>query len=145
MAGLTRGLAFIPVLAIAMFAGVDGQAQERAVYKCLDAAGVVVFSDKECQGRLTRLNVNTPSDAEMTQQKAEHDAKVARDKALADEVEARRLAQEQAGRAAQDQQARVNRDLANKVDQERAQRNSTVNSSPNVTQPAPTNTVPFKY
>ncbi|WP_342619049.1 hypothetical protein [Rhodoferax sp. GW822-FHT02A01] len=140
-----RGLAFIPALVFVMLAGTGGQAQERAVYKCMDATGIVVFSDKECQGRLSKLNINAPSDAEMTQQKAEHDAKVARDKALADEVEARRLAQEQVARAAQDQQSRVNRDLANKVEQDRAQKNSNVNSAPNVMQSAPTNTVPFKY
>jgi hypothetical protein len=99
-----RGVVFIS--AITMLAGTGSQAQERAVYKCMDEAGVVVFSDKECQGRLSKLNINAPTDAEMTQLKAEHDAKVSRDKALADEVEARRLAQEQAARAAQDQQSK---------------------------------------
>ena len=138
-----RALTLIPMLALPMFVCMNAYAQERTVYKCMDSAGAVVFSDKECQGRLSKLNMNIPSDAEMTQQKAEHDAKVARDKALADEVEARRLAQEQAGRAAQDRQMQVNRALADKVDQERAQRNSTVNSAPNVIQAAPTTTVPL--
>jgi hypothetical protein len=121
-----------------MLAKMDGFAQERIVYKCTNAAGAIVFSDKECAGRAAQLNLKATKDEDLSQQKAEHDARVQQDKALADQIQAQRLAEEQAARAAQDQQMQVIKALADKFEQERSQRNGAVVSSPNVTQSAPT-------
>ena len=129
-----------PALVLLMLGTLPAQAQ--VVYKCSNAKGVVAFSDKECATTGAKLNVKAPVDADMVQQKADHDAKVARDRALAEQIEASRLSSEQAGRALQDQQMLVNRAQADRVEQERNQINSTVLSSPNVTQPAPVLTAP---
>lgn len=130
------------VLVLAVWGCVDSLAQNRAVYKCVNSAGTVVFSDKVCQGKWSSVRNKAPTDAAMTQQKAEHDARISRDKQLATEVETGRLAREQEGRAAQNQQMQVNKALSGKVDSERAQRNSSVNSAPGINQSTPTTTVP---
>lgn len=117
-----------------IFGYMDSFAQERTVYKCTNAAGVTVYTDKECPGRASQLNLKAPADDDLSQKKAEHDAKVSQDKALADQIQARRLSDEQAARAVQDQQVQVDRAVAAKFEQERAQRNSAVVSNPAVTQ-----------
>lgn len=126
------------VLAATMaLAGIAAQAQDRTVYRCVNAAGVIVFSDQECMGNTAKVNIKSPSEEELAKRKAERDANNARDTALANQVQADRLAREQAGRAAQEQQMQVNRAQAEKLEQERNQRNSAVNSAPNVSQPVP--------
>jgi hypothetical protein len=130
------------IVALLMFVNIDCFAQERFVYKCTNAAGVSEFTDKECMGGATQIDLKVPADEDYLRQKAEHDARVSHDKALADQLQATRLAEEQAARAAQGQQMQSNRALADKFEQERTQKNSSVVSSPNVTQPAPIITLP---
>jgi uncharacterized protein (DUF3084 family) len=125
-----------------MFVNIDCSAQERVVYKCTNADGVSEFTDKECTGGATQIDLKVPTDENFLQKKAEHDARVLHDKALADQLESTRLAEEQAARAAQSQQMQSNRALADKFEQERTQKNSSVVSSPSVNQPAPIITLP---
>ena len=117
-------------------------AQTQTVFRCKNTAGVLVFSDRECVNATSLQPVQIPLEADSPERKAEQDARVSRDKALADQLQARRVAEEQAGRAAQDQQMQVNRALADKFEQERNQKNSAVTSSPRVTEPAPMLMVP---
>lgn len=126
----------ITLIAATLVCGV-AQAQDRTVYRCVNGAGVIVFSDKECMGNTSKINIKSPSEEELAKRKAERDANNARDSALANQVQADRLAREQAGRASQEQQMQVNRSQAEKLEQERNQHNSSVNSAPNVSQPVP--------
>ena len=130
------------IACLTMLGSIDGFTQERLVYKCTNAAGVVAFSDKECAAHAAQLNLKTQTDEDFFKQKAEHDAKVLHDKALAEQMQSSRLAEEQTARAAQDQQTQVNKALADKFEQERAQRNGAVVSSPNVMQSAPIQSAP---
>lgn len=129
-------VATITAVAAAMAAGA-AHAQERTVYRCVNASGVVVFSDKECVGNTARLNIKSLSEEELAKRKAERDANNARDANLANQVQANRLATEQAARAAQDQQAQAGKAIADRLEQERTQRNATVVSNPNASQPLP--------
>lgn len=113
------------------------QAQERTVYRCVNAAGAIVFSDKECVGNTAKLNLKSLSEEELAKRKAERDANNARDSNLANQVQSNRLANEQAARAAQDQQVQLNKSISDRFEQERNQKNSTVVSAPNVSAPVP--------
>jgi hypothetical protein len=93
-------------------------------------------------GDASEKNIFKASDEELQARKAEHDAAVIRDKALGDQIEARRIAQEQAGRAAQDQQMQANKALGDKYEQELARRRSEVRSLPRITEPLPFITPP---
>jgi Skp family chaperone for outer membrane proteins len=127
----------VAAAALAMGFGA-AQAQQRTVYRCVNAAGAVVFSDTECPtGKTARVNLKSASEEDLARAKAEHDAKTFRDANLANRVQADRIASEQAARAAQDQQAQQNRAANLQFEQERNQRNAAVNSAPNVAQPVP--------
>jgi Skp family chaperone for outer membrane proteins len=131
------------LIAVALIlCGTCSYAQKRIVYECKSAAGVVVFSDRECVGNASEKNVYKASDEELQARKVEHDAAVSRDKALGDQMEARRLAQEQAARVEQDQQMRVNRALGDKYEQELARRKAEVRSLPRITGPLPVTSPP---
>ena len=132
----------IAVAVASIFVLVGGHTQGQTVYKCTNAAGAIVFSDKLCAGAVSVEGLRTSAESDLLQRKTEHDLTVSRDKALANQMEANRIANEQAGRSAQDQQTQVNRTLADKVEQERVQKNATVISSPGVSESAPIRTLP---
>lgn len=140
--GIDNRMAVASIAIALIFGCVSSYAQKRTVYKCKSAAGVVVFSDRECAGNASEKTIPSPSEEELQKRKAEHDAVVIRDKTLGDQIEARRIAQEQAGRAAQDKQMQFNKALGEQYEQELARRRAEVRSLPRITQPAPVNTPP---
>lgn len=105
---------------------VAGGVYAQTVYECKNAAGVIQFTDKPCQG-VIRV-VPPPKDTVSPERKSENDARIARDKALGNSSESNRLAREQAGYAAQDQQVQASKTIANTVEQERTQQSSTATS-----------------
>ncbi len=112
-------------------------AHAQTTYKCKAADGTVQFSDRLCRGGV-QVRVNVQSDS--PQRKAESDARIERDKALADQVQASRAAREQAARAAQDQQQQINQGIANTVEQARVQqRAGTKSVNPGTAVPERTN------
>lgn len=134
--------AFPPVKAMIFATAVlvlgAAHAQERTVYRCIDASGKVVFSDTECvAGKTAKLSMKSLSEEELAKRKAEHDANTARDTSLANQTQANRLANEQAARAAQAEQGRLSKSIADQMEQERNQKNATVTSAPNVATPVP--------
>jgi Skp family chaperone for outer membrane proteins len=135
-------LAITSIAVALILGGTCSYAQKRIVYECKSAAGVVVFSDRACVGNASEKNISKAPDEELQARKAEHDAAVIRDKALGDQLEARRIAQEQAGRAAQEQQMQVNKAIGDKYEQELARRRAEVRSLPRITEPVPVSTPP---
>ncbi|MCX7239998.1 MAG: DUF4124 domain-containing protein [Burkholderiales bacterium] len=117
-------------VAVAFTALVDSAASAQTMFQCKDASGKVQFSDRPCEGAAKAAPVATkPARADAAALKAESDARIRKEKALADEVQANRLATEQAGYAAQDKQQQVNRTIADKVQQERTQQRTSTSSS----------------
>jgi hypothetical protein len=110
------------LLLAAMLGLLTAHVGAQTLYECKDASGNVRFSDRACTG-LVRA-VPAPSDPVSADSKAASDARVQNDKALANRIEADRLATEQASRAVQDQQTQASRAAASKVEQERAQKSS---------------------
>lgn len=98
----------------------------QTLFECKDASENVRFSDRACTG-LVRA-VPAPSDPVSADSKAASDARVQNDKALANRIEANRLATEQAARAAQDQQVQASKAADSKVEQERAQKSSSTSA-----------------
>lgn len=95
------------------------------MFKCKDAEGKVQFSDRPCKGGVP---VRSKVQGDSPERKAESDARIQRDKVLAGQVEASRIAQEQAQRAAQDQQQQANQGATDRVEQGRAQQRATTTS-----------------
>ncbi|NVO05506.1 MAG: DUF4124 domain-containing protein [Rhodoferax sp.] len=122
--GAQRRALLVGVAGMLLALGV--QAQGQTIFRCKNAAGIQVFSDRECVNAKPLKPVQIPLEADSPERKSEQDARVSRDKALADQLQARRMAYEQAGRAAQDQQMQVNRAIADKFEQERNLKNSAV-------------------
>jgi len=114
----------------------------QVVFRCKNVAGEVVFSDKSCTGDLSAANVLPLVDSDSSQRKAEHDAIVSRDKALAAQVEASRMAREQAQISAANQQLQANKAVNDRYEQERSKQNAATVSSPGVTQVTPVGTFP---
>lgn len=140
---LTRWLQALGIALAALSMATDLYAQKSTVYKCTNASGVVVFSDKACMGPTTIKNVKTSGDdADMQQRKSESDARISRNTTLANQVQASRISREQAGRAAQDQQVQSTKAVGNRMEQERTQRNAATVSDPGVSQSAPTKIYP---
>lgn len=117
------------LIALALLGWVAGPANAQSpLYKCKDADGKVQFSDRRCKGAVPVRSKTQPDSAE---RKAESDARIQRDKTLANQVEASRVAKEQAERAAQDQRQQANQGIANTVEQGRAQqRANTISINP---------------
>lgn len=109
-------------LQMAMLCLLGTQAGAQTLYECKDASGNIRFSDRACTGLVRAVPV--PPDPVSAESKAASDARVQNEKALANRVEANRLATEQAGRAAQDQQIQASKAATSKVEQERAQKSS---------------------
>lgn len=113
------------LMTLALLGLLAGQASAQTTYKCKGADGKVQFSDRPCKGGVAVRPTVQPDSPE---RKAESDVRIQRDKALASQVEAGRLAREQAERAAQDQQQQTNRGVANTVEQGRAQQRANTTS-----------------
>jgi hypothetical protein len=112
-------------------------ASAQTTYKCKGADGTVQFSDRPCKGGVP-VRVKTQPDS--PERKAESDARIQRDKALASHVESSNLAREQAARAAQDQQQQTNQGVANTVEQGRTQQRANTKSvNPGTAVPERTN------
>ena len=92
-------------------------------YKCRNAAGEIQYSDRACAGGLTDVDGVLPAATDSPERKVESDARIQRDRTLADRMESERRAREEAGRRAQDQQEQVNKSIANQIDQQRARDN----------------------
>ncbi len=117
-------------------------APAQTYFKCRNAAGEIQYSDRACEGSATTVETPIHGVTDSTERKAESDARIQREKALGDKLQADRLAREDAGRQAQDRQDQVNRDIAGKVEQERTQQNTTTNSGRKVTDIIPITTFP---
>lgn len=113
------------LISLALLGLVAGQASAQTLYKCKDADGTVQYSDRRCKGGVPVRAKAQPDSPEL---KAESDARIQRDKALASQAEASRIAREESLRAAQSQQQQSNQSLTNTVEQERAQQRATTNS-----------------
>ena len=108
-----------------------GTVHAQSMYECRNAAGAIEYSDKACTAGAKPLKNTEQPDA--AARKAANDARIARDKALADRLEAEHRAEEQAGYAAQDRQRQVDKSIADRMDQERAsQQNSTTSTTANL-------------
>lgn len=121
------------LIALALLGFVAGQAHAQVTYKCKDADGTVQFSDRPCKGGVPVRSKVRPDSPEL---KAENDARIQRDKALANQAESSRIAREEAQRAAQAQQQQTNQGVAGAVEQERAQQRATTQSV-DTTKPVP--------
>lgn len=137
-----HGLQALGIAVVGLSMATDVCAQSKIVYKCTDATGVVVFSDKACVGRTTVKNIKTPGDADMQERKSESDARISHDTELANQVQASRITREQAGRAAQDQQVQSTKAVESRVTQDRTQKNAATVSDPGVSQSVPIKTYP---
>lgn len=104
-------------------------ANAQTYYKCKDGAGQFYFSDRPCAGAVAGVISPKPNEADSPERKAENDARIAREKSLADQLEATRVANEQAGYAAQAQQSQVSKEIATRVDQERSRQSSATGST----------------
>lgn len=104
-----------------------GSAFSQAYFKCVDEDGRVRFSDRRCgNGRTTSVKPN--KDVDSAERKAANDARIQRDKALGNQVQSSRIAQERARYAAQDSQVQASSGIAASVAQERAQQQSSTQS-----------------
>jgi hypothetical protein len=109
--------------AVLMMAGLVTGLQAQTYFKCRNAAGEIQYSDRACEGGLTAVEGVLPATVDSPPRKVESDARIQRDRALADRMESERRAREDAGRRAQDQQEQVNKSIANQIDQQRAKDN----------------------
>jgi hypothetical protein len=115
--------------------------QAQTYFKCRNAAGEVVYSDRACEGGLSAMEGVLPATTDSPQRKTESDARIQRDRSLADRMESERRAREEAGRRAQDQQEQVNKSIAGQIDQQRAKDNQP-SPTRKVTDIVPTTTLP---
>ena len=111
------------------------------VFKCT-GAGNVVFSDQGCAKELRGGPISVNTDEVSPEHRAEHDAIVSRDKALANQVEGARLSSERSQRAVQSMHLQVDKSLAGKYEQRIRQKNDATVSDPSVRQPKPFTFVP---
>jgi hypothetical protein len=102
---------------------VGAAAPAQTYFKCRNAAGEIQYSDRACEGPASTVETSIPGVTDSPERKAANDARVQREKALGDKLQADRLAREEAGRQAQDRQDQVNKTIAGQVDQERAKQN----------------------
>ncbi len=104
-----------------------GSANAQAYFKCVDANGHVRFSDRRCgNGRTTP--VKPSKDVDSAERKVISDARIQRDKALGNQAQSNRLAQEKASYAAQDRQVQASSGIAASVAQARTQQQSSTQS-----------------
>lgn len=115
----------VSVVTLVFFAG---HAHAQTYYKCKDASGTVRFSDRACKANASPLTVEPSTGAVTPERKAESDARIQRDSALAGQVEAQRRATEQAGASAQGQQVQNAKTIEGSVNQERAKKASAATS-----------------
>lgn len=113
------------VVVLVFFAG---HTHAQTYYKCKDASGTVRFSDRACKANTSPLTVEPSTGAVTPERKAESDARIQRDSALAGQVEAQRRSTEQAGASAQGQQVQSAKAIEGTVDQERAKKASAATS-----------------
>jgi Domain of unknown function (DUF4124) len=124
----SRKLAWMAVVAAIYLAG--GHAQAQTYFKCTDATGKVHFTDTGC-GTMTGVPLAKSAGTNLPERKAQNDARVERDRALANRLESDRLGNEQAARAVQARQLEVDREVAGRVYQEReARKASTISILP---------------
>jgi hypothetical protein len=126
---------YFATLAISLALALAG-ASAQPVFKCT-APNNIVFSDKGCAKELKGGPISVNTDEISPERKAEHDAIVSRDKALANQVEGARLSTERGQRAAQNAHLQADKALAQKNGQLLQQRNDATVSDPSVRQPKP--------
>ncbi len=110
---------FVPV---AVFFVGDTYAQ--TLFECRNASGQLQYSDRPCPDSVKAVPIPMPTESNLLARKAENDARVGRDKALANSMQGGRVAEEQAGFAVQNQQVEAARGITSKVVQERTSQNS---------------------
>lgn len=144
--GTHRRKQWMCVAGVLTFAGTfvmpGASLQAQTYFKCRNAAGEIQYSDRACEGGLTAVEGVLPAATDSPERKAESDARIQRDRTLADRLESERRSREEAGRRAQDQQDQVNRSIANQVDQQRAKDNQPSPNARNTKDIVPTYTLP---
>jgi hypothetical protein len=126
---------------VASFALAWAGAVAQPVFKCIGASKIA-FSDQGCANGLRGGPISVNTDEISPEHKAEHDALVSRDKALASQVERARLSTEQSQRAVQNSHLQVDKSLAGKYEERLKQKNDATVSDPSVRQPKPFSSFP---
>ena len=115
-----------PLLAATLAAALCGlgtPSTAQTFFRCTDDTGKVEFSDKGCKGS-PGVPMVKPADPDAAALKTQSDARIQRDKALANQLEANRISSENAGIAAQQRQLQVDQGVAGRLAQERDARNA---------------------
>lgn len=106
-----------------------GESFAQTMFDCKNEAGQVKFSDRPCPEVVRSKQIVVRQEFNLKERKAENDARISRDKALANNMQASRDSEEQAGFAAQIQQVQAAKTIDGKVLQERSSQNSKTNST----------------
>ena len=123
----TALIRFAPIVLVAVL--MCGESCAEAMYDCKNEAGQVKFTDRPCPEAVRSKPISVRKESNLKERKAENDARISRDKALANNMQASRDSEEQAGFAAQVQQVQAARAIDSKVSQERSSQNSRTTST----------------
>lgn len=130
---LTRTFTATAALALAGWLATTAHAQTPAAptgpsfYKCKDAQGRTHFTDTGC-GNMASTPLSATDNANLQDRKAQNDARVERDKRLADQLEAQRVGAENAAQAARAAQLSADRGVESRLAGERDARNAAATS-----------------
>lgn len=113
------------IVMLVLFAG---HAYPQTYYQCKDASGNVRFSDRVCTAKTKPITIEPSTGVVTPERKAESDARIQSNNALASQVEAQRRAAAQAAASAQGQQVQSAKGIESTMDQERAKKASAASS-----------------